>query len=167
VLPIFLELDALHLIGKRLSVILPFAFFPFGVYLAYIYYSTALPADLLMRAHRRLRRVGHVRRIALAAGQARGCARLLLQLRVGLEQLLPALRRTRGLVAVPDSGWAVEPALVDAIIQPGGRRRRSTGEHLPAGLALATLIAVIPVAIVFVLSQRALVRGLVAGAVRG
>jgi len=34
-------------------------------------------------------------------------------------------------------------------------------------LALATLIAVIPVAIVFVLSQRALVRGLVAGAVRG
>ena len=31
VLPIFLELDAMHLIGRSLSVILPFAFFPFGV----------------------------------------------------------------------------------------------------------------------------------------
>jgi multiple sugar transport system permease protein len=33
-------------------------------------------------------------------------------------------------------------------------------------LALATLLAVVPVAIVFVLSQRALVRGLVGGAVK-
>jgi multiple sugar transport system permease protein len=33
-------------------------------------------------------------------------------------------------------------------------------------LALATLLAVIPVAIVFMLSQRALVRGLVTGAVK-
>jgi multiple sugar transport system permease protein len=33
--------------------------------------------------------------------------------------------------------------------------------------ALATLLAVIPVAIVFLLSQRALVRGLVAGAMKG
>ena len=47
VLPIFLELNALHLIGNVLSVILPFSFFPFGVYLAYIYYSTAIPRDLL------------------------------------------------------------------------------------------------------------------------
>src|SRR3954470_2757166 len=34
-LPIFLELNALGLIGSALSIILPFAFFPFGVYLAY------------------------------------------------------------------------------------------------------------------------------------
>src|SRR5207237_9801677 len=47
VLPIFLELNALHLIGNVLSVILPFSFFPFGVYLAYLYYSTAIPRDLL------------------------------------------------------------------------------------------------------------------------
>ena len=32
VLPIFLELNALHLIGSVFSVILPFSFFPFGVY---------------------------------------------------------------------------------------------------------------------------------------
>src|SRR6187399_940637 len=34
VLPIFLELNALHLIGSVFSVILPFSFFPFGIYLA-------------------------------------------------------------------------------------------------------------------------------------
>ena len=47
VLPIFLELNSLHLIGSVLSVILPFSFFPFGVYLAYLYYATAIPRDLL------------------------------------------------------------------------------------------------------------------------
>src|ERR1700746_3078895 len=46
-LPIFLDLTALHLIGSFLSVILPFSFFPFGVYLAYLYYATAIPRDLL------------------------------------------------------------------------------------------------------------------------
>ena len=36
VLPIFLELNAVGLIGSPLSVILPMSFFPFGVYLTYI-----------------------------------------------------------------------------------------------------------------------------------
>ena len=47
VLPIFLELNAVRLIGSVFSIILPFAFFPFGVYLAYLYYATALPPELL------------------------------------------------------------------------------------------------------------------------
>ena len=47
VLPIFLELNAVRLIGSAFSIILPFAFFPFGVYLAYIYYATALPPGCL------------------------------------------------------------------------------------------------------------------------
>ena len=34
-------------------------------------------------------------------------------------------------------------------------------------LALATLLAVVPIAIVFLFSQRALVRGVVGGAVKG
>ena len=47
VLPIFLELNAMHLLGGALSVILPFSFFPFGVYIAYIYYATSVPGELL------------------------------------------------------------------------------------------------------------------------
>ena len=46
-LPIFLELSAIHVFGSPLAVILPFSFFPFGVYLAYIYFSTTMSHDLL------------------------------------------------------------------------------------------------------------------------
>ena len=37
----------MHLIGTIWSVVLPYSFYPFGVYLTYIYFSTALPRDLL------------------------------------------------------------------------------------------------------------------------
>src|SRR5205085_5708832 len=47
VLPIFLELTVVRLIGSPLAVILPFAFFPFGVYLTYIYFSTTVSHELL------------------------------------------------------------------------------------------------------------------------
>jgi multiple sugar transport system permease protein len=50
VLPIFLELNLAGLIGSPLSVILPMSFFPFGVYLTYIYFSTSVPRDLLAAA---------------------------------------------------------------------------------------------------------------------
>jgi multiple sugar transport system permease protein len=46
-LPIFLELSIVHLVNTPLAVILPFSFFPFGVYLAYIYFSTTISRDLL------------------------------------------------------------------------------------------------------------------------
>ncbi|MCU1598771.1 MAG: transporter permease protein, partial [Glaciihabitans sp.] len=42
VLPLFLELNLFGLIGTVWSIILPFSFFPFGVYLVYIYFATSL-----------------------------------------------------------------------------------------------------------------------------
>ncbi len=50
VLPLFLEMSAVHLVDNAWSVILPSAFYPFGVYLAYVYYSTTIPKDLLLAA---------------------------------------------------------------------------------------------------------------------
>ena len=47
VVPLFLEINAVHLVGSLWSVVLPFSFYPFGVFLTYIYFSTALPRDLL------------------------------------------------------------------------------------------------------------------------
>lgn len=47
VVPLFLEVNAVHLIGSMWSIILPYSFYPFGVYLTYIYFSTALPRDLI------------------------------------------------------------------------------------------------------------------------
>ena len=50
VLPLFLEINKLGLYGTIWSLILPFGFFPFGVYLTYIYFSSTIPKDLLAAA---------------------------------------------------------------------------------------------------------------------
>jgi len=50
VLPVFLEMSALKLVGTPWAVILPFSFFPFGVYLTYIYFTTSVSKDLLNAA---------------------------------------------------------------------------------------------------------------------
>ena len=92
VLPIFLELSAVHLVGSPLAVILPFAFFPFGVYLTYIYFSTTVSHDLLDAA--RIDGAGEFAvfwRIAVPLAIPVIALVGLLQLRQQLEQLLPAV----------------------------------------------------------------------------
>ena len=167
VLPIFLELNSLHLIGNVLAVILPFSFFPFGVYLAYIYYATALPPDLL------------------DAARIDGCGEWLVFRRVALPLAKPivALVFFFSFVADWNNFFLPYAVLADSAqypIQVGlSDLLSSTPSFNPAvggggqqvnifrpELALATLLAVVPVAFVFVLSQRALVRGLVGGAVK-
>jgi len=167
VLPIFLELNSLHLIGNALSVILPFAFFPFGVYLAYIYYVTAVPRDLL------------------DAARADGCGEWLTFRRVALPLAKPVVALVFFFSFVADwnnfflpyaviadsSQYPIQVGLSDLLsstpsfnpAQGGGGQQVNI---FRPELALATLLAVIPVAIVFLLSQRALVRGLVGGAVK-
>jgi multiple sugar transport system permease protein len=167
VLPIFLELNAMHLIGRSLSVILPFAFFPFGVYLAYIYYVTALPGDLL------------------DAARVDGASELQTFLRVALPLAKPVLALVFFFSFVADWNNFFLPYVVLAdsnqypITVGLSDLLASTPSFNPAvggggqsvhifkpELALATLLAVVPIAIVFVFSQRALVRGLVGGAVK-
>jgi multiple sugar transport system permease protein len=50
ILPLYVEMAAVHMIGTALSVILPMAFYPWGVYLAYTYFSTSLPDSMLEAA---------------------------------------------------------------------------------------------------------------------
>jgi multiple sugar transport system permease protein len=167
VLPIFLELNAMHLIGRSLSVILPFSFFPFGVYLAYIYYDTALPGDLL------------------DAARVDGASELQTFLRVALPLAKPVIALVFFFSFVADWNNFFLPYVVLAdsnqypITVGLSNLLASTPSFNPAvggggqsvnifkpELALATLLAVVPIAIVFVFSQRALVRGLVGGAVK-
>lgn len=167
VLPIFLELNSVHLIGSVFSVILPFAFFPFGVYLAYIYYATAIPRDLL------------------DAARVDGCGEWLTFRRVALPLAKPILALVFFFSFVADwnnfflpyavlansSQYPIQVGLSDLLsstpsfnpaVGGGGQQVNIFRPEL----ALATLLAVIPVAIVFLVSQRSLVRGLVGGAVK-
>ena len=167
VLPIFLELNALHLIGSVFSVILPFSFFPFGVYLAYIYYATAIPAELL------------------DAARVDGCGEWLTFRRIALPLAKPVVALVFFFSFVADWNNFFLPYVVLAnsdqypITVGLSDLLSSTPSFNPAvggggqsvhifkpELALATLIAVVPVAIVFLISQRALVRGMLGGAVK-
>ena len=162
VLPIYLELNAVHrifdiqMIGTSWSVILPFSFFPFGVYLAYIYYVTALPVGLLEAA--RVDGANELQTFLTDRNTAREAdhrARLLLQLRIQLEQLLPAVRlpHTGARRRSPSGSYnllASTPSFNPAV----GGGGQSVNIFKPE-LALATVLAVIPVAIVFVVSQSA------------
>ena len=166
-LPIFLELNSVHLIGSVLSVILPFSFFPFGVYLAYIYYATSLPPGLL------------------DAARVDGAGELQTFLRVALPLAKPVVALVFFFSFVADwnnfflpyvvlansNQYPITVGLWDLLsstpsFNPSVGGGGQSVHIFKPELALATLLAVVPVAIVFLFSQRALVRGLVGGAVK-
>lgn len=164
-LPIFLELTTVRLVGTPLAVILPFAFFPFGVYLAYIYFSTTMSRDLLDAA-----------RID-GAGEFRVFTRIAMPLATPVIALVGFFNFV--------GNW--NNYFLPFITQPGSRKMpvqvglteliSNTSVFNPTNvasltislpqLALATLISVAPVLIVFLFSQRFLVTGLTAGASKG
>ena len=151
VLPIFLELNAVQLIGSSSSIILPFAFFPFGVYLAFIYYATALPPALLDTA------------------RADGCGEWAAFRHVGI----PLAKPVAGLVfffsfvANWNNFFLPYVFLSDERRLPIQVGLSDLFRSSRPAVALATLLAATPVAVVFVVSQRALLRGLVGGASKG
>jgi multiple sugar transport system permease protein len=150
VLPIFLELNALRLIGSSFSVILPMAFFPFGVFLSYLYYATAVPAGLL------------------DAARVDGCGDFQTFVRVALPLGKPivALVFFFSFVADWNNFFLPYVLLSDERQLPIQVGLSDIFGSTRSALALATLIAAIPVAIVFIASQRALERGLFGGATK-
>ena len=160
VLPIFLELSAVRLIGSPLAVILPFSFFPFGVYLTYIYFSTAISRDLLDAA-----------RID-GAGEFQVFARVAMPLAAPIIALIGFFNFTSNwnnyflpYVMVPGRKAPIQVGIAELLSNVGQfnpTNAASTSISLST-LALATLIAVAPVLIVFLFSQRFLVSGMTAG----
>lgn len=160
VLPIFLELSAVRLIGSPLAVILPFSFFPFGVYLTYIYFSTAISRDLLNAA--RIDGAGELRvfgKIAMPLATpvialvgffsfvASWNNYFLPFLVVGGQKIPVQVGLSNLLANVP----AFNPTTASSIVI-----------QLPT-LALATLLSVAPILIIFLFAQRFLVEGMTAG----
>jgi multiple sugar transport system permease protein len=166
VLPIFLEASAVHLVGTIWSVILPFAFFPFGVYLSYIYFSSTIPKDLLAAA--RIDGAGEwgvFRHIALPLATP-------IVALVGFfafvadwnNYYLPFVMTNDnsqyplpiGLQILISSSPVFSPTAVG----------QASSELFRPDLAMATLIAIAPVLIVFMFAQRTLVTGMLAGATK-
>jgi multiple sugar transport system permease protein len=168
VLPIFLELNAVHLIGSTLSVILPFAFFPFGVYLAYIYNATAIPRDLLDAA-----RVDGsnewqtFRRVALPLAKPVVALVFFFSFVADWNTFfLPYA------VLADSSRYPVQVGLSDLLSSTPSFNPAAGGGGQQVNifrpeLALATLLAILPVLLVFLFAQRFLIRGSLQGASKG
>jgi multiple sugar transport system permease protein len=164
VLPIFLELNLVGLIGTVWSIILPFSFYPFGVYLVYIYFATTLPRDLL------------------AAARIDGCTEWQVFRRIAMPLAKPVI----GLVAFFSfvGNWnnfflpyLVLPNSDQFPIQVGlNQLLGSTPAFNPVAgaglditsseLSLAIIIAILPVLVLFLFSQRTLVSGMLAGSTK-
>jgi multiple sugar transport system permease protein len=165
VLPLFLEINALHLIDTPFSVILPFAFFPFGVYICYIFFSSTIPKDLL------------------AAARVDGCSEVGVFRRVALPLARPIVALVAFFAFVADWNnfflpFVMFPDSTKFPLQVGLQYLLSStpsfnpsigGTDVPIlrpELAMATVVAIAPVLIVFLFAQRALVTGMLAGATK-
>ncbi|MBY8877213.1 carbohydrate ABC transporter permease [Actinacidiphila acidipaludis] len=163
VVPLFLEVNAVHLIGSMWSIVLPYAFYPFGVYLTYIYFSTALPRELL------------------DAARLDGCSEFGVFRRVALPLAAPVIALVGFFSFVANwtnyyLPYVMLPQDDQLPVQVGlGTLLDSVPQFNPTAgalevqrpeLALATLLAITPVLVVFLFAQRFLVAGMLAGATK-
>jgi multiple sugar transport system permease protein len=166
VLPLFLGMTSVKLVNTLWSVVLPSAFFPFGVYLSFVYFAGNLAKDVLNSA------------------RIDGCDEFQLFRYIGLPLASPAVSLVAffcfvgswnnyflpfvmlnddrtfslpiGLAALVSSTPALNPA-VGGFILPIKRPE----------VALAGLFVIVPIVVIFVFSQRFVRSGMTAGAEKG
>jgi multiple sugar transport system permease protein len=168
VLPLFLELNLAHLINTQWAVILPAMFFPFGVYLSYVYYGASLPRELV------------------DAARVDGCS----ELRVFWNLALPLAKPLLGLLAfisfnanwnnffgpyvmLNDDKLYNLPVGLNSVVaatsalRPGFNPTPGATSFVQADAAMAALFMIVPVVIVFIFSMRYVTSGAFTGGVKG
>jgi multiple sugar transport system permease protein len=164
VLPIFLELNLIGLNNTYLGLILASAFFPFGVYLSYIYFSSSMPASIM------------------DAGLVDGCNRFQSFLYIGLPLAGPLLALVAffaflanwsnyflAFVLLSDDKLFNLPVGMTAMISGSGALS-NTPSPIPIKIPeciLACIFVVLPVLVIFLVSQRFVRAGLLSGAEKG
>jgi multiple sugar transport system permease protein len=165
VIPLFLEVATVHMLDSFWPIIVIYGFYPFGVYLAFIHFKTALPMELV------------------EAGRIDGLSEIGIFFRVAvpLARQAVALVGFFGFVA----GWTnfflpyvLLPQTQSSPVAVGLLQMISSSQlvnpelglnvqlYMPE-LALAAIVAMIPVMVIFIAAQRYLQRGAMMGAVKG
>jgi multiple sugar transport system permease protein len=166
VIPLFLEVSAVHLLDSFWPVIVIFGFYPFGVYLAFIHFRTALPGEIVEAA-----RIDGLREFSIF-------------LRIGLPLSKQAVALVGFFAFV--ASWTnfflpyiLLPETAHSTVAVGLFQIISDSQlYTPSSVALnvklympelvfAGILTMLPVLLVFLVAQRHLRRGVVAGAVRG
>ncbi len=165
VLPLFIEIVGLGIYNTPLAVILTSSFFPFGTFLAYIYFSSSIPTEII------------------EAARIDGCGEWAILLRViaplskGLVGMLAFFSFTTAwsnyflpFVMLGSTQNFTLPVGLGILFSSSPALNPSNGANvLSIGrpeIALAGLIVALPVLLVFLLSSRLLARGVFAGSVK-
>lgn len=165
VVPIFILMDQIGLMDNPISVILVSSLYPFGVFLAYIYYSTTIPKELYESA------------------RLDGCNDFRLFTRIALPLSWPLIALLAFFAFI--GNWAnyflpyiLLPSTENFTLPIGlgflfystpainpGVGATSVPIYKPE-IALAGVLIAVPVMIVFLISQKRLVRGMLAGSIK-
>ena len=165
VIPLFVEMDKVHLVDNPWSVILISSLYPFGAFLAYIYYTTSVPAELYESA------------------RLDGCTDFKLYTKIALPLSTPLISLLAFFafignwanyfmpyVMLPSSENYTLPLglgflfLSTPAINPGVGAT-SVPIYKPE-IALAGALIAVPIMIMFLISQKRLIRGMLAGSIK-
>ncbi|QMU71690.1 carbohydrate ABC transporter permease [Streptacidiphilus sp. P02-A3a] len=165
ILPLYMEMAAVNLIGTLWSVVLPLAFYPWGVYLAYTYFAGGFP-DSLMEAARidGASEAGIFLRIALPL--AKPLVALIAFfgfVTAWTNFMLPYLMLSDSRTYPLPLGLTVLP-LADAV---SGNPNFSTVRVGLPEVALVGVLSVLPILLMFLFAQRHLTSAQLAGSEKG
>lgn len=167
VIPLFLEVSAVHQIDRLLPVAVIFGFFPFGTYLAFVHYKTTLPFELLESA-----RIDGVSEIGIFLRLAVPLAKQAVALVFFFAFVADWTNYFLPLVMLPSSAvQTVSVGLQELItssqlFNPSAAAGLNVQLYMPE-LSFAAVLQMLPVLVVFVGAQRYLTRGAMLGAVKG
>ncbi|MEO7015779.1 MAG: carbohydrate ABC transporter permease [Leifsonia sp.] len=168
VIPLFLEVNAVNAVGELWPVAMIMGFFPFGVYLSYIHFRTAMPYELVEAA--RVDGLGEITtffRIALPISkQAIALVAFFSFVANWTNFFLPLALLTSSFGTQTISVGIQSLISSSPLFNPTTAAGLSVKLYMPE-LALATAISTIPLLIVFIVAQRFLIRGQTLGAVKG
>lgn len=167
VIPIFLGVAAVGMINQLLPVVVMLGFYPFGVYLATIHYATTMPHELVESARvDGCSELGIFFRIAVPlARQAMALVGFFAFVAAWTNYFLPKvlLHLTEN---APMSVGLEQLISQSQLYDPTAAAGLDVELYMPQ-LALAAVVQMAPILVVFVAAQRYLVRGVNVGAVKG
>ena len=165
ILPLYLEMSAVRLTNTPWSVILPLTFHPFGVYLIYLFAKTSIPDSII------------------EAARIDGCSELGIMIRIFVPLAWSAIAMVAfftfvsswnsfflPFIMLNDQGLATLQTGLQILVSStgaiGGGNQSNIPIHAPE-VALAAIVSILPILLVFLFAQRYLVAGQTAGAEKG
>ncbi len=165
VIPLFIEMNKVNLIDNPMSVILISSLYPFGAFLSYIYYSNTIPPEIYESA------------------RLDGCSDFRLYTKIAFPLSYPLLALLAFFAFVGNWGNYFMPYIMlqsptnytlpvglgalffsTPAINPGNGA--TSVPILKPEIALAGILVAVPVMIVFLISQKRLIRGMLSGSIK-